>query len=306
MLSGIYGLLSASFFVTLDAVDVAFTEASVGAGIATLLMLVTVTMTGRYEHTARHKPIWALVVVIVTGGLLIYGTLDMPYFGSVDAPAHLHVAPRYINSSMQEIGIPNIVTSVLASYRGYDTLGEVVVIFTAGVGVLALLSVVRRPEEDVEIDSVNVSMHEKYLILRVVTKILIPFILLFALYVQFHGDYGPGGGFQAGVIFAAAIILYSMLFGMNTARRVINQPLVQLFSAIGVLVYGSVGLVSMLNGGNFLDYNLLSDDPVAGQHLGILLVELGIGCTVASVMVIIYFNFSGRTEDYMRNGTKDI
>ncbi len=306
MLSGIYGLLSASFFVTLDAVDVAFTEASVGAGIATLLMLVTVTMTGRYEHTARHKPIWALVVVIVTGGLLIYGTLDMPYFGSVDAPAHLYVAPRYINSSMQEIGIPNIVTSVLASYRGYDTLGEVVVIFTAGVGVLALLSVVRRPEEDVEIDSVNVSMHEKYLILRVVTKILIPFILLFALYVQFHGDYGPGGGFQAGVIFAAAIILYSMLFGMNTARRVINQPLVQLFSAIGVLVYGSVGLVSMLNGGNFLDYNLLSDDPVAGQHLGILLVELGIGCTVASVMVIIYFNFSGRTEDYMRNGTKDI
>ena len=304
MLSGIYGLLSASFFVTLDAVDVAFTEAAVGAGIATLLMLVTVTMTGRYEHSARHKPIWALAVVLVTGVLLIYGTLDMPYFGSVDAPAHLHVAPRYINNSMQEIGVPNIVTSVLASYRGYDTLGEVVVIFTAGVGVLALLSAVRRPEEDVEIDSVNVSMHEKYLILRVVTKILIPFILLFALYVQFHGDYGPGGGFQAGVIFAAAIILYSMLFGMSTARRVISQPLIQLLSAIGVLVYGSVGVVSLVNGGNFLDYNLLSDDPVAGQHLGILLVELGIGCTVTSVMIIIFFNFAGRIEDYMRNERK--
>ena len=304
MLSGIYGLLSASFFVTLDAVDVAFTEAAVGAGIATLLMLVTVTMTGRYEHSAHQKSIWALAVVLVTGGLLIYGTLDMPYFGSVDAPAHLHVAPRYINNSMQEIGVPNIVTSVLASYRGYDTLGEVVVIFTAGVGVLALLSAVRRPEKDVGIDSVNVSMHEKYLILRVVTKILIPFILLFALYVQFHGDYGPGGGFQAGVIFAAAIILYSMLFGMSTARRVISQPLIQLLSAIGVLVYGSVGVVSLLNGGNFLDYNLLSDDPVAGQHIGILLVELGIGCTVTSVMVIIFFNFAGRTEDHMRNERK--
>lgn len=304
MLSGIYGLLSASFFVTLDAVDVAFTEAAVGAGIATLLMLVTVTMTGRYEHSARHKPIGALAVVLVTGGLLLYGILDMPYFGSIDAPAHLHVAPRYINDSMQEIGVINIVTSVLASYRGFDTLGEVVVIFTAGVGVLALLSAVRRPEEDVGIDSVNVSMHEKYLILRVVTKILIPFILLFALYVQFHGDYGPGGGFQAGVIFAAAIILYSMLFGMSTARRVISQPLIQLLSAIGVLVYGSVGVVSLLNGGNFLDYNLLSDDPVAGQHLGILLVELGIGCTVTSVMVIIFFNFAGRTEDHMRNERK--
>lgn len=304
MLSGIYGLLSASFFVTLDAVDVAFTEAAVGAGIATLLMLVTVTMTGRYEHSAHHKPIWALAVVLVTGVLLIYGTLDMPYFGSVDAPAQLHVAPRYINNSMQEIGVPNIVTSVLASYRGYDTLGEVVVIFTAGVGVLALLSAVRHPEKDVGIVSVDVSMHEKYLILRVVTKILIPFILLFALYVQFHGDYGPGGGFQAGVIFAAAIILYSMLFGMSTARRVISQPLIQLLSAIGVLVYGSVGVVSMLNGGNFLDYNLLSDDPVAGQHLGILLVELGIGCTVTSVMVIIFFNFASRTEDHMRNERK--
>jgi len=304
MLSGIYGLLSASFFVTLDAVDVAFTEAAVGAGIATLLMLVTVTMTGRYEHSAHHNSIWALAVVLVTGVLLIYGTLDMPYFGSVDAPAQLHVAPRYINNSMQEIGVPNIVTSVLASYRGYDTLGEVVVIFTAGVGVLALLSAVHRPEKDDGIVSVNVSMHEKYLILRVVTKILIPFILLFALYVQFHGDYGPGGGFQAGVIFAAAIILYSMLFGMSTARRVISQPLIQLLSAIGVLVYGSVGVVSILNGGNFLDYNLLSDDPVAGQHLGILLVELGIGCTVTSVMVIIFFNFAGRTEDHMRNERK--
>ena len=133
---------------------------------------------------------------------------------------------------------------------------------------------------------------------------LIPFILLFALYVQFHGDYGPGGGFQAGVIFAAAIILYSMLFGMNTARRVISQPLIQLLSAIGVLLYGSVGVVSLLNGGNFLDYNLLSDDPVAGQHIGILLVELGIGCTVTSVMVIIFFNFAGRIEDHMRNERK--
>jgi multicomponent Na+:H+ antiporter subunit B len=304
MLSGIYGLLSASFFVTLDAVDVAFTEAAVGAGIATLLMLVTVTMTGRYEQAAGHRPVWVLAVVLVTGGLLLYGTLDMPYFGSVDAPAHLHVAPRYINDSMQETGLPNIVTSVLASYRGFDTLGEVVVIFTAGVGVLVLLSVTRRPEQAAEIDSINVSMHEKYLILRIVTKMLVPFILLFALYVQFHGDFGPGGGFQAGVIFAAAIILYSMLFGMSTARRVINQPLIQLLSAIGVLIYGSVGLISLLNGGNFLDYNLLSDDPVAGQHIGIMLVELGIGCTVTSVMVIIFFNFAGRTEDYIRNGKR--
>jgi len=301
MLSGIYGLLSASFFVAMDAVDVAFTEASVGAGISTLLMLAAITMTGRSEHPVRHKPVLALAVVIVTGSLLIYGTLDMPYFGSAEAPVHQHVAPRYINDSMQEVGVPNIVTSVLASYRGFDTFGEVVVIFTAGMGVLALLSVVRHPKgvagDIEEIDSLNKSMHEEHLILRIVAKMLIPFILLFALYVQFHGDYGPGGGFQAGVIFAAAIILYTMLFGMSTARRVINQSLIQLFAAIGVLVYGSVGVISLLEGKHFLDYSALSADPVAGQHLGILLIELGVGITVASVMVIIFFNFAGRKDD---------
>jgi len=297
MMLGIFGLLSASFFVVMDAVDVAFTEASVGAGISTLLMLTAVTLTGRLEDGERHRPMWALVVVFITGGLLIYGTLDMPYFGSADAPIHQHVAPRYIHDSMQETGLPNIVTSVLASYRGFDTFGEVVVIFTAGMGVLALLTMGSRTGiHRVMADSIFYLMHEQHLILRILTKILIPFILLFALYVQFHGDFGPGGGFQAGVIFAAAIILYAMVFGLSTARRVINRTFFKLLSAIGVLLYGGVGVVSLLNGGNFLDYNVLADDPVAGQHLGILLIEFGVGCTVASVMVIIFFNFSGRRE----------
>lgn len=301
MLSGIYGLLSASFFVAMDAVDVAFTEAAVGAGISTLLMLVVITMTGRHENTTRHKPLSALFVVIITGSLLIYGTFDIPYFGTEDAPIHNHVAPRYINDSSAEIGLPNIVTSVLASYRAFDTFGEVVVIFTAGIGVLALLSVVRRPEDDEKIALINDSMHEQHLVIRIVAKMLIPFILLFALYVQFHGDFGPGGGFQAGVIFAAAIILYAMLFGLSTARKVINQPFIQLMSATGVLLYGCVGIASLLNGGNFFDYNVLASDPIAGQHLGILLIEWGVGCTVASVMIIIFFNFAGRREIQQHN-----
>lgn len=301
MLTGIYGLLSASFFVVLDAVDVAFTEASVGAGISGLLMLAAITMTGRTEAPKRHKPLLALLVVFVTGGMLIYGTLDMPYFGSFDAPVHQHVAPRYINDSMQEVGVPNIVTSVLGSYRAFDTLGEVAVIFTAGIGVLSLLSLPRRrrsPELDESSldESSKDQMHEQHMVLRIISKILIPFILLFALYVQFHGDFGPGGGFQAGVIFAAAIILYAMLFGLDKARRVFNQTLIQLIAAIGLLLYASVGVVSLFNGGNFLDYNVLADDPIAGQHLGILLIELGVGCTVTAVMIIIFFNFAGRRE----------
>jgi multicomponent Na+:H+ antiporter subunit B len=296
MLLGIYSLISASFFVAMDAVDVAFTEAAVGAGISTLLMLVVITMTGRSENTTRHKPLLALLIVVFTGSVLIYGTFDIPNYGANDAPIHNHVAPRYINESMKEIGIPNIVTSVLASYRAFDTFGEVVVIFTAGIGVMAMLSVSRRPEDDEIQTPIDDSIHEQYLVIRIVTKMLIPFILLYALYVQFHGDFGPGGGFQAGVIFAAAIILYTMLFGLTTARKVINQSLIQFIAAAGVLLYGSVGIVSVLNGANFFDYKVLSSDPVAGQHLGILLIEWGVGCTVASVMIMIFFNFAGRRE----------
>lgn len=294
MLASIYGLLSASFFVAMDAVDVAFTEAAVGAGMSTLLMLVVISMTGRRENKTRHKPYFALVIVVITGGLLIYSTLDMPYFGSADAPIHKHVTPRYIKDSMQEIGVPNIVTSVLASYRAFDTFGELVVIFTAGMGVLSLLSAPRRPEESSQIQSSNDSMHERHLVVRIVSKMLIPFILLFALYVQFHGDFGPGGGFQAGVIFAAAIILYVMLFGLKTAAKVIDLGFIRLISAAGILLFGCVGILSMLNGGNFFDYNVLAKDPIVGQHLGILLIELGVGCTVASTMTIIFINFAGR------------
>ncbi len=134
-----------------------------------------------------------------------------------------------------------------------------------------------------------------HLVLRVVAKLLIPFILLFALYVQFHGDYGPGGGFQAGVIFGAGFILYALIFGVNTASRVVARPApVRILVGVGVLLYGGVGVASMILGGNYLDYSVLAHDPVHGQHLGILLIELGVGTTVAAVMVTIFFSFAGR------------
>ena len=132
-------------------------------------------------------------------------------------------------------------------------------------------------------------------ILRVVSKLLIPYILLFALYVQFHGDYGPGGGFQAGVIFAAGIILYAMVFGLSAARSVAPPKAVETLIALGVLIFLGTGLVTMLMGGNFLDYSALDHhNPSHGQHLGILIVELGVGITVAAVMVLIFFAFAGR------------
>ncbi len=141
---GFYTLVSAALFTVLDAVDVAFTEAAVGAGVSTVLMLATLLLTTRQEKHGQPTVVPFLVVVI-TGAALVFATLDMPSYGDPAAPVHRHVAPRYIERSGEEIGVPNIVTSVLASYRGYDTLGELTVIFTAGVGVLLLLGGRPRP-----------------------------------------------------------------------------------------------------------------------------------------------------------------
>ena len=132
------------------------------------------------------------------------------------------------------------------------------------------------------------------LILRVVSKFLIPFIFLFALYVQFHGDFGPGGGFQAGVIFSAAIILYALVFGVDSAKQIIPHYVLRILASLGVLIYAFTGVASLILGGNFLEYGVLASTQVSGQHLGILIVELGVGITVMSVMLIIFFAFAER------------
>lgn len=156
ILLGVYSLIAAGAFVVMDAVDVAFTEAAVGAGISTILFLGALSFTTHRQKPRGHDSLLALAFVAAAGGLLIYGTFDMPYYGSADSPAQTHpeLAVRFIEQSGSEVGPPNIVTSVLASYRGYDTLGETIVVFTAGIAVLNLLGLKRR-RPDVSEDDVD-------------------------------------------------------------------------------------------------------------------------------------------------------
>ena len=135
------------------------------------------------------------------------------------------------------------------------------------------------------------------IILRVVVKLLLPAILLFALYVQFHGDYGPGGGFQAGVAAAAAVILYGLVFGVSAARKVIPQRILLALIPLGVLIFAGTGIFSLFLGANYLDYSPFRTHPEAGQHLGILIVEMGVFVTVSSSMLAIFYAFGGRAED---------
>lgn len=136
-------------------------------------------------------------------------------------------------------------------------------------------------------------MHE-HTLLRVVTRVLIAPILLFALYVQFHGDYSPGGGFQAGVIFASALILYAMIFGPGRTREAVPPSVLRITAALGVLIYAGTGITTLLLGGQYLDYDRLAHDPVHGQHYGLLTVEFGIGLSVFSVITLIFYAFAGR------------
>ena len=134
-------------------------------------------------------------------------------------------------------------------------------------------------------------------VLRVVTKLMLPYILLYALYVQFHGDYGPGGGFQAGVIFAAAFILFALVFGFQPARRLVPSGILRFLMALGLLLYIGVGVWAMIEGGEFLNYSVLdAHDPTHGQHLGIFLIELGVGITVAATITAIFFSFANRAQ----------
>ena len=148
VLSGVYSFLMATVLVALDAVDVAMTEASVGAGISTVLLLGALYLCGGEEAKPLHRPWLPLGVAIVIVAELVYGTLGLPAFSDPQAPMHVHVVPRYLNDALKETGVSNVVTAVLASYRGFDTLGEVTVVFTAGIGVIALLRRLRRKKAD--------------------------------------------------------------------------------------------------------------------------------------------------------------
>jgi multicomponent Na+:H+ antiporter subunit B len=311
LLLGIYSLLSAVWLVVMDAADVAFTEAVVGAGVSTIVLLGAILLSR--GHTERHdwrRVIAPAVLAVAVGGVLIYAALGLPHFGDPASPANTYVGRAYLEGAPDKTGAANVVTAVLASYRGFDTLGETVVIFAAGVGVALMLGFGPRASLPAPPDV----MGDHHVVLRVAAKVLIPLISLYAFYVQFHGDLGPGGGFQAGVILSVAVILHALVFGLRETVRAIPAKLARTIATLGVVLYAGLGMICIINGGGFLDYDHLFSsrveamippgllgDPNAthhwGQHFGIFFIELGVLLTVAATMVTIFYGFAGRMMD---------
>lgn len=317
ILFGIYSMISAIWLVVMDAPDVAFTEAVVGAGISTIVLLGAILLTrGETEKSDWRALIAPALICAAVGGVLMYAAMGLPELGDASSPANAHVGRAYLEGAARDIGVPNMVTAVLASYRGLDTLGETAVIFAAGIGVALMLGF--GPRSSLAPPLANLGDH--HVTLRVAAKLLIPLIAIFALYVQFHGDLGAGGGFQAGVIMATAIILHALVFGLRETMAAIPPRVARSIASLGVLIYAGVGVVCMINGGGFLDYDyllspaveaqipiwLLGDNahvPHWGQHAGILLIEIGVLLTVTATMITVFYGFAGRTvEDALREG----
>lgn len=298
MLAGLFSMQMAAMFFILDAADVALTEAAVGAGVATVLLLSGLALLDEEERRSKRSRRLAVTVAVATTLLMVYATFEKPRFGDPLAPANQHVAPWYLEQTPKLVDVPNVVTAILATFRGYDTLGELFVIFTAGVGVLFLLAARRHDARFARLPNPSAEGLRHHLVPRVVGRLLVPFIVLFGLYVQFHADFGPGGGFQAGALVSAGLILYALLEGERAALAALSFKVLASMIVGGALLFVGVGVAGMLLGGNFLDFSVLGSTPVAGQHVGILLVELGVGITVTGVLLTIFHAFAARASEH--------
>jgi multicomponent Na+:H+ antiporter subunit B len=238
------------------------------------------------------------VVVTVAGAFLLSALPDFPKWGAPDSPVNDKVAPYYILNTIADADVPNVVTSVLADYRGFDTLLETTVVFIA---CIAIYSIMRVDKAKLETDEPAIVAAPRYdpsdsLIVRQASRFMVPFMQLFALYVIAHGHYSPGGGFQGGVILGASLILLAISFDLKFLLRQWSEKSLMLLVATGVFLYAAVGLACVFMGGNYLNYSFLdsvlpSDQAMAHSH-GILLVEIGVGITVMFSMLAIHINLA--------------
>lgn len=261
-----------------------------------------------------------LIITILTGTFLIYAAVDFPAWSDPNSPASTYLSPYFIEKSIEDTSVPNIVTAVLADYRGFDTMFETTVIFSAGLVCFILLRIIGRKEPETRhyrhvLTGVTVRLKEGRkittsedferiddlwtppdLIIKTGCRLLIPFLQIFALYVIAHGHYSPGGGFQGGVILGASVILMSISHDLRTSVERMREKVVAILCAVGVLIYAGTGALCLLLGANFLDYSALAPmlhvDPIAARSHGILIVEIGVGIAVMTTMIWIYTNIS--------------
>lgn len=263
----------------------------------------------------------AKISVLLFGSFLMYCTQDFPDWGDPGAPANTHVSPYYIEHTLEDTTVPNIVTAVLADYRGYDTMFETIVIFTAVAACFLLLRQIktddpenrmyrhiptgttfrikkggRYPRESADFERIDLQWVPHGVVIKTTCRMIIPFIQIFALYVIAHGHHSPGGGFQGGVILGASVIVYAISHNLRSSLQRFGERIAVLLCTLGVFLYAATGGLCLLLGANFLDYSALAPvlgvDPVTARSHGILIVEIGVGMAVMAAMISLYYNLS--------------
>jgi len=237
------------------------------------------------------------IAVVITGIMLVVAANDFPDWGDPNSPASTNVSPDFIRHSFDETKTPNFVTVVLADFRGFDTMFETAVIFTAGVAVFFVLRVFQKSGTKPYVGEMAPDVFHRSIITQTVVRLLIPFIQLFALYVVMHGHHSPGGGFQGGVMLGASFILLAIGYDLKTSLKRISERRNIILGNLGVVIYAGIGVLCLLMGGNFLDYGVLSKVlPATGPELarshGILGIEIGVAIAVMASMMAIYANIA--------------
>ena len=243
--------------------------------------------------------IFGLIAVVIVGLLLLAATGDFAAFGDPDSPANEgRLSSHYIENTAKETKVPNMVTAVLADYRGFDTMFETVVIFVAGIGIIGVLRSFEKAADAAPDLPQQWPENDDDLIVRITAHLVTPVLQLFALYVVAHGHHSPGGGFQGGVMLGASYILLALACGLPSAKRHLGERKTIVLAAVGIILYAGWGAACVLYGGNFLDYSAL--DPVIPQDAqmarshSMLGVEIGVAFTVTAIMFAIYANLSTR------------
>lgn len=292
-------------YLLMDAPDVAMTEAALGACITTIVMfnllrsmnIDFVSCETKSKDTNcllpvdfsinKFKYIASALLSLAILIILIYCGIDMHEYGNAETALHNHLSQYYISKTSSDIGIPSYVAAILGSYRGFDTMGETLVVFIAAASVILILN-----SEDLDINEVskyNLYDYElkNYDIIHYLVKRMFPLIVVYGLYIQLCGKVSPGGGFQAGAIVASAVAAISYF---STPEKLLRYAFAT--SALGVLIYICTGVLTTMLGGEFLNYYALTSSAHLAQTIGILAIEIGVGLTVFSAMVLIYFSFS--------------
>ena len=296
--SSVFSLLISVSYLIMDAPDVAMTEAALSACLSTCVYLSFLRkLPSNFKNNIpRTNIISASLICLLFLIILTYMGLELPSYGDYSAPLQIYSSKYYIKNTEKDIGIASLVAAILASYRAYDTLGETSVILIAGISVLLVLSL--RKSNDFLSEKVNKVelILASYPVIKYVTTFVVPYIILYSIYIQFNGESSPGGGFQAGVIFASALIAYDLIYGHHKLNRYFSTNTLICIAVLGVAIYIIVGVISLFFNDNYLNYYSFTNfigDKLAAQHIAIVIVEIGIGLTVSAIMYLIYnlFNY---------------